>query len=107
MTAEELICRLRNGEHILREDARLEIIREPLSAEVARKLSDKSCQKSRETEFNNIMDKIKEETDYGGYNYIIDGYISDENVKRLQNLGYKVTIADEDCGSYLYTEIEW
>ena len=95
-------------EEFLREDTELKTVHQLLlSAKTARELSDKGHKLKCEKEFNNIMKTIKNSAANGNCNYTIDGYISDENVKRLQNLGYKVTIVDEDYGRYLYTEIEW
>ena len=108
LTTKELMHRLRNREHISREDIGLKAVHQLLlSAKTARELSDKGHKLKCEKEFNDIMKTIKNSATNGDYDYTIDGYISDENVKKLQDICYKVTIVDEDYGRYLYTEIEW
>lgn len=95
-------------EEFLREDTELKAVHQLLlSAKTARELSDKGHKLKCEKEFNDIMKTIKNSAANGYYYCTIDGYISEENKKRLKKLGYEVSLNRFDSDLSMWTQIQW
>ena len=61
-----------------------------ITAITARELTNNKLKSLREKEIINIFEEIYDAIDDGGYDVVIEGIISDETTKKLQELGYKV-----------------
>jgi len=76
-----------------------------ITAETARELTNNKLKSIREKEIIDIFEEIYNSIEDGGYDVVIEGIISDETTKKLQELGYKVE--EETWIAERNTRISW
>ena len=77
-----------------------------ISAEEVRRRQDNFLQENIDSELSSIMKKIKGTT-YTNNSYVIAETLHEHNIKKLNDLGYKVTMYQGDLISPNYYMISW